>query len=100
MAAEIGEEHVAAEALAAWSGLDLREVDLARGEHAQAAHEPPRAVGARAPEDERGLELSLLGEQWRLDRPTGERQPGEAGFVVAAVLDLLAQDRGAVDRGR
>src|SRR5205823_7263805 len=58
--AEIGEEHVAAEALAARSGLDLREVDLALGEHAQAANEPAGAVGARTPEDERGLEAGLL----------------------------------------
>ena len=58
--AEIGEEHVAAEALAARSGLDLREVDVALGEHAQAANEPAGAVGARTPEDERGLEAGLL----------------------------------------
>src|SRR5690348_8691959 len=43
---EIGEEHVAAEALAPWPRLDLRQVDPAIGELAQAAHEPARVAGA------------------------------------------------------
>ena len=38
--------------------------------------------------------------QRRLVRQPGAREPGEAGFVVAPVLDLLAQDLRAVDRGR
>ena len=44
--------------------------------------------------------MCLLGLQRRLGRLAGGGQPGEAGFVVAAVLDLLAQDGRAIDRGR
>ena len=52
---EVGEEHVAAEALLARPRLDPGEVDLPVGELRQAADQPARRLRADAPEHDRGL---------------------------------------------
>src|ERR1700744_5738497 len=53
VALEVDEEHVAPEALLARARLDASEVDAALRELRQAGHEPPRRLGAHAPEDDR-----------------------------------------------
>src|SRR3954468_20200598 len=57
-ALEIGEEHVAAEALFARPRLDLREVHAAERELRQAPHEPPRLLRPAPPEHQRRLPRS------------------------------------------
>src|SRR6476469_7799668 len=86
-AVQVGEEHVVAEPLASRPRLDLRQVDLTIGELAQASHEPPRALSAGAPEDDRRLALLADANERRRLTLALACEPDEARFVVVAVLD-------------
>ena len=82
---EVGEEQVVAQPPAPRPRLDLRQVDRARRQLGQAAHEPARALVAVAREHDRGL--APAGRAPNGSAVASARQPDEARLVARLVLD-------------